>query len=146
MQKVTVNTPMSLGEMRRLSDEELNAMYKEAQGHTHSPEFQEMFNADFSYTSLTNEMKNRGIELRFKRCRAPKSTKSVPDAVRKTEISMSKEGMTVKRRFITVDSDIYDQWLRFIEKFPYPSVVTTAAFKQFMDDYDKGEIVIKMSW
>ena len=141
------NAPMSLVEMRQLSDDEIINMYQKAQGHTRTADFKKVCNTDFSYSSLTCEMKNRNIPLRFTRNRKNgETTVCGNDSTLPRNVYMTKDGMTLTRHVISVDSETYRQWKTFIEKFTCPSVLTTAALRQFMEDFNAGKIRIEIPW
>lgn len=120
----------TIEELKQASDEELLKMYEEAQGDTAS--FKTNFGVDFSYSMLTQTIKDRGyVQAWVKK----EKTKKV------VEIKMSKDNAS---KNLNMTKECNATYSKFLEDKGYPFVHTTAALMLYMDAYKKKEIEVKV--
>ncbi len=132
-----VNTLMTKEEARSLRDDELIKMIEEAQGHTN--DFRNYMKCDFTYPFLTGLLKDRGYAHGW--------YKSSVGSVRNQEpsiIKMKKSDVNSIRKSYIIDAAVAEEWKRFNENVPFPSVTLGSALRRFMDDYNAGLIKFEL--
>lgn len=135
------NTPrMTKEQAQCLTDSELLQMVENAAGHT-TKDFMEFMNCDFSYTFLTNLLKDRGYENGWH-----KTSEGNVSTLKPTIISLKKsDGETVRHSF-SLDKSIADEWNNFNKNIPFKSVTLGYALKRFMDDARAGKIKFEIEF
>ena len=129
------NTPrLTKEQAQRLSDAELLQMIDKAAGHT-TKDFQDYMNCDFSYTTLTNLLRERGYENGWHKTSDGSSQSTNP-----TIIQMKKSEEECVRVFLSMDKSIADEWKKFNQDVAFKTVTNGWALRRFIDDYRAGRI------
>lgn len=125
---------MTKKEAQQKTDAELLQMIQQAQNHT-GTDFGDHMNCDFSYSYLTNLIRDRGYEKGWHKTSEGSSPVTEP-----ATIPMRKsKGGTVRKTF-TINKDVADTWLSFNQNIQFPSVTIEYALRRFMEDYYFGRI------
>ena len=125
---------MTKEEAQQKTDAELLQMIQQAQNHT-GKDFYDHMNCDFSYSYLTNLIRDRGYEKGWHKTSEGSSPVTEP-----ATIPMKKpKGGTVRKTF-TINKDVADSWLSFNQNIQFPSVTIEYALRRFMEDYYYGRI------
>ena len=124
---------MSKAEAELLSNDELLDMVKKSQGHTGS-DFQAYMNCDFSYTTLTGILKDRGFVNGW---HLPSS--DVADVVRLKRYA----NKPIRQAFL-IDEQVADDWKALCHALPYRSVLLSIALERFMSDLRNKRITIEL--
>ncbi|MCR4813789.1 MAG: hypothetical protein K5879_03050 [Lachnospiraceae bacterium] len=122
----------------QLSDAELLQMIDKATGHT-GKDFQDFMNCDFSYTTLTNILKDRGYENGWH-----KTSEGSSPIIKATVIPMKKSEEETVRRSYSLEKSIADEWNDFNKNVPFKSVTLGCALKRFMTDCRSGKIKFEL--
>ena len=125
---------MTKAELIERSDEELLNLVDKAKGHTGN-DFGDFMNCDFSYSFLTNVLKERGFENGWHKAIESTSVSTSPEV-----ILMRKSNDEVVRSTYMIEKSIADEWKKFNENVPYKTVTLGHALNRFMDDYKAGKI------
>ena len=125
---------MTKAELKEKSDEELLSLVNNAKGHTNS-DFGDFMNCDFSYSFLTNTLKERGYELGWYKPSETTNVSTSPEV-----ILMRKSNDEVVRSTHMIEKSIADEWKLFNANVPYKTVTLGHALNRFMDDYKSGKI------
>ncbi len=135
----TLETPkMTKEEAQQLSDAELLQMVQKAQGHTGN-DFKEYMNLDFSYTTLTGLLRERGFESGWH-----KTSDGATPTIKPTVIRMKKNDGVAVRQSYMVDKSIAEEWKQFNKHVPYKTVTLGWALRRFMDDVKSGRIKFEL--
>ena len=129
---------MSKEEAMQLSDEELLQMVEKATGHT-SKDFSDYMNCDFSYTTLTNLLKDRGYENGWH-----KTSECSSPGFKPTVIPMKKSDEKIVRVSFSLDKSVYDEWKSFNTNVPFKTVTLGYALKRFMEDVRSKKIKFEL--
>ena len=136
-----VNTHrMTKEEALQLSDTELLQMIEKATGHTGS-DFQEFMSCTFSYTTLTNILKNRGYENGWHKTSEGSSPLHNP-----VTIILEKSDEKLVRPGYSVPVSIADEWKSFNRNNPHKSVALGYALQRFMEDQRSGKIKLEVKF
>lgn len=128
------STPkMTKEEAQQKSDSELLQMIQQAQGHT-GKDFSDYMNCDFSYTHLTNLLKDRGYENGWHK------TSDGVTVAKPFVIQMKKASSETTRQAFIIEKAIADEWKEFNKNVPYKTVTLGYALRRFMEDYKNGKI------
>ena len=111
----------TLDDLRNADVQELLQMYDQAQGTT--KDFQSNFSVEFSYTTLTGEIKSRGYEQKWQKASNHIVKLSATDRL---NLSMTK--------------NCKEKYAKFLKDKTCPYIYTTAALESFMDAYNNRTI------
>jgi len=117
----------NLNELRTATDTELLDCVREVKGET--KRFQEIFDTDYSYTSLTDELKKRGYVQTWTK---PKQTKII-------SIPYSKETV---RMNLAMTKECKEKYEKFLNQSPCKYVHTSAALINYIDEYMEKDIQV----
>ncbi|MBQ8247515.1 MAG: hypothetical protein IJZ42_10315 [Lachnospiraceae bacterium] len=120
----------TMEDLRSAPDSELLQMYEDAQGDT--KEFTQKFGTEFSYTSLTSEIKNRGYKQGWIKEGMANSCKEV-----EVNLNCKKD-----RMYLNMDVDCKKKYENFLKKQKNSYIFTTAALMHFMKEYEQKELQI----
>lgn len=127
---------MTMEEMQNASDDELLAMVEKAAGHT--KDFSTFLHTDFSYTTLTGELKKRGYQNGWYRNPDVEGKKHV-------DVIQMKAPKSTRRVALSMSDEVADAWQQFNKNVPYRSVTIDEACRRFMRDYAEGKISFTLS-
>ena len=130
---------MTKDELQQKSDAELLKMIRDAQGHT-KDDFPEYMNTEFSYSFLTNLMKERGFESGWHKTSEGTSPVIKPDVI----LMKQPKGKSTTRKSFIIDNDISEEWKAFNRNIPFPSVTLGYALRRFISDYHSGRIKFEL--
>ncbi len=128
---------MTKEDIQLKNDEELLEIAQRAKGHT--KDFSEYMHCDFSYTYLTDLLKQRGYENGWYKVSDVPSFTKCPSI-----IVLRNPQKELTRRSYTVDMEVADKWKEFNRNIPYNSITLTYALERFMNDYHCGHIEFKL--
>lgn len=127
----------TIKDLRNAPDQELLEMVKKAPGNT-GKSFQSTFGVEFSYTTLTKELNNRGYKKEWHKVDGGKGKKGI---VAKIYNLNNLEDRT--RRNLTIPDEIFKIYIKYFGKIHNQSVVIGVALERFIEDYKNGLIDFK---
>lgn len=120
----------TLEELRAAKDEEvLECMMEFKKSGTQTKDFQSSYGADYSYTSLTNELTVRGYVQTWVK----------PQGVKEVKVKMSKNNDRIN---LNMTKECKERFENFLKDKNYNFVHTTAALMTYMDAVEKKEIKV----
>lgn len=124
---------MTMEELQASDDEILLEMVELAKGHTNSNDFKEHLWADFSYSFLTGELKNRHYVNGWYK---------VGDAtvMPRPEVVTLRNTGGGDRLTLTVDTAVKTAWHNLTARVPYKKALAIAALSRFIDAVNAGRI------
>ena len=137
------NIPKTLQDLRDAEDDVLLKLYDKAQGNT--KEFTKQCNMDFSYSSLTREIKNRGYEQRWVKDQADLQKSDVKDPVsdiETVEVNVREERC---RKNIPMSKSCYDEFNKFLGGGSNTYLYVTAALRLFMKLFIENRLHIEIT-
>lgn len=118
----------TFSDLRTAPDEELLQMYNDAQGDTDN--FKKNFETEFSYTTLTNEIKKRGYVQGW--------MKQTNECINKS-VKLQKK---TKKMLVDVTPECQKRYSEFISNKQFPYLYTTEALEDLMTKINLNQMKI----
>ena len=114
-------------ELRNATDREVLACIAEIKANgVQTSDFQNFFKTEYSYTTLTKELSNRGYSQRWVKDDAPKFVKVKMEKTARMNLNMTKE--------------CREKYEAFLADKAYNFIHTSAALMSYIEDYESGKI------
>lgn len=124
----------TLNELRSAKDKEVLKCIDEIKTDgTQTSDFQDKYGTDYSYTTLTSELKARGYSQRW-----VKDTKATGKEI---TVPMSPNN---SRLNLNMTAECKERFTKFLSDKSYNFVHTTAALMSYMDDVEQGRIKVNI--
>lgn len=124
----------TIEQLRKASNDELKAYYEEAQGDTKN--FQKVFETEYTYSTLTAEMKARGFVSGMY---IPSDKTEVEKEV--FEIEIQRQGGNGSMN-LTMTNECKERYKEFVGKYGDAFVHTSAALMLYMDLFEAGRLQV----
>ena len=116
----------TLSELRNASDREVLACIAEVKANgVQTSDFQNFFKTEYSYSSLTKELSNRGYSQRW-----------VKDAPKVMKIKMEKTA----RMNLNMTQECRERYEAFLADKSYNFIHTSTALMSYIEDYESGKV------
>ena len=117
----------TISELRNASDREVLACIAEIKANgVQTSDFQNFFKTEYSYTTLTKELSNRGYSQRWVKDDAPKFVKVKMEKTARMNLNMTKE--------------CREKYEAFLADKAYNFIHTSAALMSYIEDYESGKV------
>lgn len=117
----------TLSELRNASDREVLACIAELKANgVQTNDFQNFFKTEYSYSTLTKELSNRGYSQRWVKDDAPKFVKVKMEKTARMNLNMTKE--------------CREKYEAFLADKSYNFIHTSAALMSYIEDYESGKV------
>ena len=116
----------TISELRNASDREVLACIAELKANgVQTNEFQNFFKTEYSYSSLTKELSNRGYSQRW-----------VKDSPKFVKVKMEKTA----RMNLNMTQECREKYEAFLADKAYNFIHTSAALMSYIEDYESGKV------
>lgn len=117
----------TLSELRNASDREVLACIAELKANgVQTSDFQNFFKTEYSYSTLTKELSNRGYSQRWVKDDAPKFVKVKMEKTARMNLNMTQE--------------CREKYEAFLADKSYNFIHTSAALMSYIEDYESGNV------
>ena len=117
----------TISELRNASDHEVLACIAEVKANgVQTSDFQNFFKTEYSYSTLTKELSNRGYSQRWVKDDAPKFVKVKMEKTARMNLNMTKE--------------CREKYEAFLADKSYNFIHTSAALMSYIEDYESGKV------
>lgn len=116
----------TISELRNASDREVLACIAEVKANcVQTNDFQNYFKTEYSYTTLTKELSNRGYSQRW-----------VKDAPKVVNVKMGKTA----RMNLNMTQECRERYEAFLADKTYNFIHTSTALMSYIEDYESGKV------
>ena len=116
----------TISELRNASDREVLACIAEVKANgVQTNDFQNYFKTEYSYTTLTKELSNRGYSQRW-----------VKDDAKVVRVKMEKTA----RMNLNMTQECRERYEAFLADKTYNFIHTSAALMSYIEDYESGKV------
>lgn len=116
----------TLSELRNASDREVLACISEVKANgVQTSDFQNFFKTEYSYSSLTKELSNRGYSQRW-----------VKDSPKVVNVKMEKTA----RMNLNMTQQCREKYEAFLADKTYNFIHTSTALMSYIEDYENGKV------
>lgn len=117
----------TISELRNASDREVLACIAEVKANgVQTSDFQNFFKTEYSYSTLTKELSNRGYSQRWVKDDAPKFVKVKMEKTARMNLNMTQE--------------CREKYEAFLADKSYNFIHTSAALMSYIEDYESGKV------
>ena len=116
----------TISELRNATDREVLACIAEVKANgVQTNDFQNYFKTEYSYTTLTKELSNRGYSQRW-----------VKDSPKFVKVKMEKTA----RMNLNMTKECREKYEAFLADKAYNFIHTSAALMSYIEDYESGKV------
>ena len=120
----------TISELRNASDREVLACIAEVKANgVKTNDFQNFFKTEYSYSSLTNELSNRGYSQRW-----------VKDKPKVVNVKMGKTA----RMNLNMTQECREKYEAFLADKTYNFIHTSTALMSYIEDYENGKVKMQI--
>lgn len=117
----------TISELRNATDREVLACIAELKANgVQTNDFQNFFKTEYSYSTLTKELSNRGYSQRWVKDDAPKFVKVKMEKTARMNLNMTQE--------------CREKYEAFLADKSYNFIHTSAALMSYIEDYESGKV------
>lgn len=117
----------TISELRNATDHEVLACIAEVKANgVQTNDFQNHFKTEYSYSTLTKELNNRGYSQRWVKDDAPKFVKVKMEKTARMNLNMTQE--------------CREKYEAFLADKSYNFIHTSAALMSYIEDYESGKV------